>query len=652
MTDWTNVRQELMMEAEGVTDSNVAKLANESGFDDFDLVEKHAQIRADENEYETKYRTTDFGDKVFDATKKEDLKTFAGARMILAAAEYKANDGGWELVEKEGLSVEGVEKLIRIDDRYGQFLIMETGDIVDHIKRKDDEIYGVVKEYIASQDQDLQTVQGPESTLNDSVRQTFLSDRIDEIRSQIEEAVIELIEQRELTNVIEDIEEAVIEAGKAAEVREDVEQVIKEEIQDLEEQVQWGLREQRTLILEKLQDIQTAQSGGAESIDDIRDLVDDLSKRRSEMDERLERLAAHEADLEDAIQRVQWAADSASRDEIENLVESELEKLQSVHDNLESTTERLEAERDRLAEEIDTVEETRRVPHPDAETGTNEDAAVIKASLARTYELDFVSRFERSVQEAESITTPDGTLSDPALEPAPHNHRSELLSALEASENPSTYPIRSSSRFEIYERGLVGSASNPSLRLESVTTTRLKRYAEEGKDWIPTSLEELHVLIDEARDRAERDSSSSLFSSAADVHHLLVFGSPTGWTEEAIKQVEAEGARFGTETSVYLVNLHTHEVYYDDGDRILEQNAEILSRALPEEQAHECAQAIVTEYLSPATTDLLALKFVSEELDFEPHIVRRAFDRLEADGKGHLEETDRGLVLKLTSAAG
>lgn len=646
MTNWKKEHDRLLRPAETVDREGIDTWA--SSYDATDREEQIRKLNENESDYRDKLIETDFGDVVSDTQQEDDEAMFEGARLLVAAADYKALGENSDMVGgNDGKDLEAVELAIEVD-RYSQYISLPQNAIKRRIDERDDQVYGAVEEYIISQKDLYADAIDPQNALENDPQVRYITGRINRIRDAVKDAVITLVEENELTNIMEEIESAVLEASEASETRADVEAVLSDEIGDFEEQIQWALREQRELLLQEMQQLQGADSGAVdEHMEEIKNIVSTLDDKRTEMDRRLERLQEQQSELDDAISRVEREAASASRSEFADLVDNELEELRSLRADLETAKDRIQSERDRLSKEIETLNEAPAPPGMSEGMNESGDESVIPASVARTCELDFIARFERSVQTADRVVVPDGELADPRIDHATDNDRAELVNTLNEGTPPDAYPVRSSTRFDLYEQQLVGTERVPSIRLEALTTSRLETYAEYGRDAHPTSLGELHIMVENARSRATDSGSSSGFGPADSTHHLIVIGSPTGWSQEAISAVEEDAARFGRNVSVCLIDLHTDEPHYARGDRILERNSDLLSQSLAEERVQRCKEEIIEEYLSPPTTEFLVFKIVDDEIDCEPHILRRAFDRLEEEGHGEQEVTEQGLILRI-----
>jgi hypothetical protein len=185
--------------------------------------------------------------------------------------------------------------------------------------------------------------------------------------------------------------------------------------------------------------------------------------------------------------------------------------------------------------------------------------------------------------------------------------------------------------------GLLGQSEQTELVIEGVTVTRLSTFATHGYDWAPATLSELHGIVGEALDR-------SLVREQEDAHHLLIAGSPTGWDDRVIEEVE-HGALFGADISVGLADLRTEEPHYYDQDAQLQSNSWLLSLNILGERVPKAIATIETEYADDLSCERVLLETVVDEYGYDPHVVKLAFDRLEERGGGRQIETDRGLLL-------
>jgi hypothetical protein len=204
MTDWPSKQRELLSPAEQVIDAGIDYWATNKT--ETDRIDQLSEIEKNESEYRELYYETEFGELIEEHTKEKDLEQFAGARLMIASADYKDRGSSSILVgDKDTVSQQAAEQVLDIE-KYSQFLRLDDDSLKDHILDHDDHIYALVKGYIASQEKTLKTIRGPETDLDDDFQVAFLNDRIETIRGNLKNAAIILIREGRLSEVVDNIE--------------------------------------------------------------------------------------------------------------------------------------------------------------------------------------------------------------------------------------------------------------------------------------------------------------------------------------------------------------------------------------------------------------------------------------------------------------
>jgi len=701
-------RSELVETAEKVVDDGVDFWANDRPADGADepvpgREQMRTKIISDREEYRELYdsATSEFGEIIPKSVKEADFEKMAGALLFLAAAGYKDKGHQSGLIggAYNQKAPEVAEFVLEINE-YSILGEYSEAQIVHLIENKDDELYQLLKREVSATRKSIQDLNVPKFSLENDDEVLFLQDRLARRQEKMSQAVQEYIDGKSLHEILQELEEAILQTGEAAQTREDIIEAIKSEITDLEEQLQlairtqreqfvsevetitdeleaellsteefetelnslegelqWAFREHREIILEQLssqagEDIQRLTPKEmiallSEQRDDIVESIEQhLTQSQNQIEGRLDMLTDKQRQLNQSIRSVKETHEEVSQEEIEALIESELSQLTEQRNQLAALIDRFERERERLKAEVTSLENAPTPPEPVTEGSDElEGSDIIPADVARLYEDDFIARIERSVREASEINLADGEALTTGVGYWEQNSRSEqgssqgsIVAELPEDAQIRHYPERPWTRFATVEStGLLGESEETDLVIEGLTLTRLSTYAEHEYDWAPATLAELHGVIGEALDR-------SLVRGQEDAYHLLIVGSPTGWCDNVIEEVE-NGALFGADVSVCLTDLQTNEPHYYQGEPLLRDNDWLLSLDLLGERVSTCVTMIETEKVEESQCDRVLLQEVVQEHGFDSHVVKLAFDRIEERGIGTQIETDRGLML-------
>jgi len=706
-------RQDLVGPAERVVDDGVGFWANDRPADGTDEPvtgrrEMFDRILHNREEYRERYGSagSEFREAIGESIKRDDLETMAGAVLYLAAAGYEDRGADSRLVgDRYDQKASEVASFVLELDRYSVLDEYSEDQIAHLIENEDDELHRLLEREVTDTRDSIQDLNVPESALENDREVSFLQGVLETRQAKMSAAVQQYVAGNTLYDILATFEEAVLDTAEAVETRQEIAETVETEIADLEDQIQWALRtqheryvseleaatgrlesellsadrfddrlddvtgelqwafrEHREFLTEELQrrsdaDAETLTSEDvtallSEQRDDIVDsLEQSLSESRDRIDGQLTALRERQRELNDTIEGVERHRESVSQAEIETLIDSELDQLDERRQQLDALVDRLERERARLEAEVDSLEAAPTPPEPVDETDEAvAGSAVVPASVARLSEQDFLARIERSLRAVSELTLPDGeTLAvDPAYWDADSrvergSFQGALLSQLSDDARIRRYPERPWVRYATVEStGLLGHAQQTDLVVEGLTLTRLDTYADRGSDWAPATLSELHGVVGEALDR-------SYSRQQDDAHHLLVVGSPTGWRDRVVDEIEA-GAVFDPDVSVCLVDLRTDERHFHDRDPVLRNNRSLFAHELPTEAVIDCAGELERAARENVERERIRLDDVVANLEYGPHVVKRAFDRLEDRGVGRQIDADRGLMISFDLA--
>lgn len=706
-------RQELLSASETVIADGIDFWANDRPGDGTNKLvtgrqEQHQQIMRDREEYRNLYRSSSskFGEIVAKPVRDDDYETMAGAILYLAAAGYEDKGPRSDLIgDSYDQKAPRVAQFVCELNNYSALDQYSVSQIVTRIENGEKELYQLLKREVIATRDGIKDLNVPEAALENDQEISFLQRILKQRQEKMTQAVQEYAGKNTLYEILQDLEEAILTTGEATQTREEIIEAIEAEIADLEdnisvtlrnqreqftadiksitanleaelltssefkdeltsleEQLQWALREHREQLLTELQrqsdenlDQLTPEGMIGLLSEQRNDIVESIERHliqsQNQIEGRLDDLTDKQHQLNQAIRQVEESREQVSQSEIESLIQSELTQLTDQRDQLDTLIDRFERERERLEAEVESLDNAPTPPEPVTQ-GSSEISGsnIVPASVARLYEDDFIARIERSVRDATDISMSDGSHLELETSYWKQQSRSEqgsfqgsIVADLPEEAQIRRYPERPWTRFATIEStGILGQSQETELVIEGVTVTRLPVYAEHGYDWAPATLAELHDVVGEALDR-------SLVRGQEEADHLLIVGSPTGWSDRVLDEI-GSGSLFGADVSVCLTDLQTNATHYYNHDSLLSNNEWLLSPALTEEQIPEVAQTIRSEYAKNPNCERVLLLTIAETHGYDEHIIKLAFNRLEEKGIGEQIETSRGLLLSFNPA--
>jgi hypothetical protein len=660
MTDCTEWFRELTHGQEVVLDEDLAGLRRMS---ERERIERYNDLKSDEEEFRWEF-SRDCPDFLTDDETDRVRGRFKLARLILAASFYADGEVPQALADE---FIEAELQAVVDFDRYKQFDALSESQIEEKIRRMDGEVYELVTEYtstqIANMDRMLEN-----SEVQRDVMERLLA-RYDDRREKIRQGFFVYVESHGLEHMVEAIEDAVKAVADAAEERDRVRATVREELDELGETLDGQFRRKQRELQSEARSIEgrltsenpeelrpdlaalRERTGGfaerqAEALEKLNEQID----RTAELEERME---AKMQELERTRERTANAEGARATEEVTALVESELTELQSERDDLRGEIERLRRERERIESARERLDEQQadiesRVEEVEtslsAEDGELPGEDVVTASVARLLELDYLGRFDISMEEVGEIHTPDGAFEvREGYWEGRSERRSERprLGKLLDDGDPTTYPTNQRARYEITRSRYLGLSRDRRMVVEAAVHAHLEAYATNGFDTRPADLDDLLELVDEAVAEAE----------SGEYTYLLAIASPTGWTDRVERQIGSEDsarARYSQHVSVCLVDLQSGDLVYDDTDPVVAENAHLFEPPVDTERVEDCAEHVRDTYADEPGRQSVSLDELAAD-GFDSHVVKRAFDRLESAGVGEQLYVDGvGLALHLT----
>jgi len=636
MTDCHEWLDDLTYTADRILDEDLAGLKRMS---DRSRIERYNGIKADEEEFNWEFRE-DCGGFLTDAEADRVRGDLRLARLLLAASFHAEGDLP-RAMESDFIDAE-LQAVVDFD-RYKQFDVLDEEQIEGRIRRMEGEVYELVREYTATQIADMDALIDNPEVQGDVIER--LVDRYEDRRERIRHGLFVYIETHGMEHMVDSIESAVEAVADSAADRADVRERLRAELDDVEASVERDFERRRRSVEAELRRTERELASGAadpDALDGVDGLGEDAVAELREAIERTERLEerleANVDRLEDAKRNAE-ASDSDAGEETAEVVASEMEALESQREEvrgeveqlrrererIESARERLEERQDELESQVDSIQES--VESADAGI---DGASVVTAATAKLFEMDYVGRFDTTLHEIERIELPDGDVELPdGYWEGRSQRRSEaptMVQLLEddPGERVGSYPTNPTARYEITERRYLGLSEETEMIIEATVRSDLEAYAANGFDSTPAGVDDLLEIVNDAVREADR----------RDVRYLLGIASPTGWTDRVKSQIESDDlarTQYSRRVSVCLVDLRDGSLVYDDSDPVVADNIGLFDRAVAAERVEECLETIRSEYAADIARETVGLEEVAER-GFDRHVVKQAFERLEADG--------------------
>jgi hypothetical protein len=677
---WSDELDDLLFTADNILDEDLAGLQR---MPDRRRIELYNEIESDQQEFSWEFKR-EHGDQLSSSEIGRIEGRFTLAQLLLAASFYKDGDVPKPLDEK---FVEPELQAVADYDRYKLFDALDEDQIAEKIRRMEGEVYELTTEYTSTQLADMDEMLDNPDVQQDVMER--LADRYDDRREKVRHGFFVYVEAHGIEKMVEAIEDAVTAVNKSRDEREEIRETLQQELADLEQSLDERVREQRRQLEQEVRSVERDLASRSVSADELDDRLDRLAEETGglsdaqaealeELTDRIDHTSELEGRLEQRIDQLEQVREEAAeadreaaREEASDLVEEELSALRDQRDELRGEIDRLQREREGMEAAADSLDERRedledRVEsiEQSVETTAEGDGEGIEAenlvtsTIARLLELDYLGRFDTTMHGTERLHTPDGEFEAPdGYWDGRGERRSEeprladLLaeSGPEAGADPDAgagtanspsgsprtdaHPANRRARYWLTDTRHMGLTRETKLVVEAVVYSHLEAHAENGFDTRPIDLDDLIGLVNDTVGRAE----------GAEQHHLVAVASPTGFTDRALAELGGDRSRFSRYLSLVLVDLRSGELHYDERDELASANERLFDLELDEERVAACVDRIRDIAEDPATTSVLVDDLAGE---FDSHVVKRAFDRLEADGLGtqlYVDEFGLGL---------
>lgn len=656
---WSDELDDLLFTVDNVLGEDIASLQRMPERRRIDL---YNEIESDRQEFTWEFKR-EYGDQLSSAEADRIEGRFTLAQLLLAASFHREGEVPKPLDEK---FIEAELQAVVDYDRYKMFDALDEEQIAEKVRRMEGEVYELATEYTSTQLANMdELLENPEVQQDVMER---LADRYDDRREKVRHGFFVYVENRGIPGMVEAIEDAVTAVNESRDEREAIRETLREELAELEQSLDDRVREQRERIEREVRSVERELASQSVSADELDDRLDQLAEETGglsdaqaealeELTDRIERTSDLESKLERRIAELETVREEAAeadreaaREEATELIEEELSALREQRDELRGEIDSLRREREGMEAAADSLEERRedlesRVESIEASVETAGEGEGIEAenlvtgTIARLLELDYLGRFDTTMHETERLYTPDGEFEVPegywdgrgerrSAEP----RLADLLADRDDEPRTDAYPANRRARYWLTDTRHMGLTRETKLVVEAVVYSHLEAYAENDFDTRPVDLEDLLNLVNDTVREAE----------AAEQPYLVAVASPTGFTDRALSEL-GDGGQFSRHLSLVLVDLGSGDLHFDASDDLAANNERLFTVPVDAERTDDCAARIRELAEDPATTSVLVSDLTDQ---FDSHVVKRAFDRLEADGVGtqlYVDEYGLGL---------
>lgn len=522
---------------------------------------------------------------------------FRLAQLMLAASFKVNNENQPEITSM--FSDQEYEVLFDLED-LKEIDFLSIDDLVEFIERREGKVYEIVKKYYERGYHMLDTkwtnMMGPLALA--------MAEKYKERRLKIEEAVIRYIRRRPLTVFMSEIEEAIRKAMEASQARKEASIII----QRLNEQ------------LERIEPSLSLAGSLEEAIESREGALSLINNLLRELEITKEKLAAKERELE--ILKASYTSDSRAKEVIEAELEAlrgRVRELEELLGEYRSAVNILRAEKEALQEKLEEL----------------------KRGLEGLSEGNLVSRDEAWALENSLVERITGKLTGGSLVYNPLRGESSEVKwskivyySLHGSGRPQGRGVQLQSLKGVLRK-------RKEVVVDVVTIVHKESYDEKGWDDKPATLGE---IMDVLESRLEEAGSGNYY-------HILVIGSPTGFTEKARRFIEASDStvNFASKrVTVYLVDPVKGQLYYNKTDEAAVANKHIADPRLPEERIQKVLNYLYSEEAKERAvarsykTPFLLVSDIREATGEEAEIIARALARAAEKGLGRIMVTENG----------
>jgi len=258
---------------------------------------------------------------------------------------------------------------------------------------------------------------------------------------------------------------------------------------------------------------------------------------------------------------------------------------------------------------------------------------LLKGSEARLREINFLNRIYTRFSQINTILHPISqellTIQDWDEYLEKSDQRATVLKLknkvmLDAKDLAQT-PINPTYRFIIPPQKR---QSGPSFEIKISVISRLEEMVQDGFDIQPMTFDELMVILEKL---GEENSTNNLFQ-------IIVMAATTGWDTNARSiirgglQGKSETAYFDPKLFLYLFDLETNELIYNQADERMQLYVELFTPLLVTEEV-KAVMVEIENLLASRGHGSLALSEAVKSLPYSERILKLAFEKLLASNR-------------------
>jgi excisionase family DNA binding protein len=270
--------------------------------------------------------------------------------------------------------------------------------------------------------------------------------------------------------------------------------------------------------------------------------------------------------------------------------------------------------------------------------GASQTAPLVDKVRARQLEQNFISRFQKQIEEIESMRHPTTgallNLADWERDLVVDEDREGLMRALNSAfldrKTLATTPRNTYCRYTV--------KTSPPFVLEARFFAHLATFCRTGGDAAPASADELQTLI----------QTYAAQHGALDRTVVVGIASPSGWSEAAIAAIDAQDRNppSGALTHFLLVDLRTNSIHCAQHDTVAAGFAALYQNALALEDVAALREKLLAALEGRAG---LLLAEVSQQWGVEVTFLEDAANTLVADGGVRLvpDKTDGWILVRV-----
>lgn len=552
--------------------------------------------------------------------------------------------------------------LFEIIEKFRFFDDYSIEEIRNRIRRKEGEIYAIVKEYSEKIETNRDNI-FENSEIKPGIA-LGIKIILNERASKIQEGIIEYIRLYGVVQATNEIASAVSKVLESQQKRNQISIEVQGKISRLEQELE-GVKEvaaQKRELEDKLMALErqvVQKDFEKQSLKNQFDLLNNekskvensylsfatlLEKQMKEVDDLKKELEGKEAE----IKAIKINLKQDIENEKQRMVQEELEKIEKMKADLQLQVSEINAEKQSLTIQKEEISEKFDFIKEAIEGGKTGNRFVTK-DLAKLYEMDYIGRFDMKMNELPMSFTDPINNKQHTVRSWEDNHlktdeRERIYSLfkdkMQLSEIEAQLPLNVRSRYRINERGFIFGKSGPKVTIEAMVLNHWKEYAINGFDIKPVALSELNAFLVGMINKAEKE----------ECFHVIAIASPTGWDERIRTYISSDDfarnyvSRF---ISLCLVDIESGETIYNEADKRITDFVHLFEPIFDQEKVQKCIEFIKTktEY-----ADHVVLYTIMEETGFNMNIVKKAFYDLEKEGYGKVTGVDKvGMVLIIES---